>query len=72
MTENSAAVEEKKEEAKVVDFADGKLKIEKSFELDPNEDGEPLGAFSVSLWVDVSELPDEAIDFVMRKKDKKD
>lgn len=57
--------------AKLVDFKDGKLLIEKEFVLDPNKDGEPLGAVKIGMWLDISELPDEAISAYTKLKDKK-
>ena len=57
-------------EAKIIDVKDGKLLIEKSFTVDPNKDGQPLAGISVKLWVDIAEIPDEAVDLWMKKKGK--
>ncbi len=57
------------EKAKVIDFKDGKLLIEKSFELDPNKDGEAIAGISVKVWLDISEIPDEVVG-LLTKKDK--
>jgi len=57
-------------EAKIIDVKDGKLLISKSFEVDPNKDGQPLAGISISLWIDIAEIPDEAVDLWMKKKGK--
>lgn len=57
-------------EAKVIDFKDGKLLIEKSFELDPNKDGEAVAGVSIKVWVDITEIPDEAVALWKEKKGK--
>ena len=57
------------EKAKVIDFKEGKLLIEKSFELDPNKDGEAVAGVAVKVWLDISEIPDEVVA-LLTKKDK--
>ena len=59
------------EKGKVLGFEDGKLLIQKTFEVDTNNDGEPLAGISISVWVDVSEIPDEAISLWKKKKEAK-
>lgn len=54
-------------EAKVIDFKDGKLLIEKNFELDPNKDGEPVGGVSLKVWLDIAEIPDEVVSLLVKK-----
>lgn len=60
------------EEKKLYEFKDGKLFVSKDLELDPNKDGEALLKLSVSLELDVAEIPDEAIDFWKSRKEKKE
>lgn len=60
------------EEKKLYEFKDGKLFVSKDLELDPNKDGEALLKLSVSLELDVAEIPDEAIDFWQSRKEKKE
>jgi|DEB0MinimDraft_6_1074348.scaffolds.fasta_scaffold194735_3 hypothetical protein len=55
---------------KVVKFENGKVLIEFEKTFDPNQDGEPIGAVSVRVWLDLSELPDEALDYWKSKKEK--
>ena len=55
---------------KVVKFENGKVQIEFEKSFDPNNDGEPVGAVTFKLWLDLSELPDEAIDYWRSKKEK--
>jgi len=58
------------EKAKIVEFKDGKIKIEFSKEIDTNKDGEPVAGVSISLWVDLAEIPDEALSAWKAKKAK--
>lgn len=59
------------EKGKVLGFEDGKLLISKTFELDPNKDGQPVAGVSLSIWIDVSEIPDEAISLWKKSKEEK-
>ena len=56
------------ESGKIVEFKDGKVLVKFEKELDPNKDGEALGAVSLNLWIDIAELPDEAYDYWKSKK----
>lgn len=62
-------------EGKVVDFKDGKVLVNFNLEkeIDPNKDGEPLAGVKLNLnvWLSISELPDEALDYWKSRKDKK-
>lgn len=58
------------EKAKVFEMVDGKLKVNFKKEIDPNKDGEPLAGVELSVYVDVAELPDEAIAIWKAKKEK--
>ena len=57
-------------EAKIVEYKDGKVLINFEKELDPNQDGELLGGIKFTLWIDITELPDEAYDAYKSRKDK--
>ena len=57
---------------KLVSFEDGKLKVRFSKSFDPNKDGEPLGSVAFELDLELSEIPDEAVDAWKDWKDKKD
>ena len=58
------------EEAKIVSYKDGKILVELDKTIDPNKDGEPLAGIKLSLWVDITELPDEAFDAYKARKNK--
>ncbi len=57
------------EEAKIVEFKDGKVLVNFSKELDPNKDGEPLGGLKLSVWIDLSEVADEVLDYWKSRKE---
>lgn len=58
------------EKAKIFEYKDGKILIKFNKEIDPNKDGEVLAGIELSLWVDITELPDEAYDAYKARKDK--
>jgi len=58
------------ETGKVVDFKDGRVLVKFAREFDTNKDGEPVLGLDISLWVDITELPDEAIDAWKSRKEK--
>ena len=58
------------EKVKIFEYKDGKILIKFAKEIDPNKDGEVLAGIDLTLWVDITELPDEAYDAYKAKKNK--
>ena len=68
MSEEDKMGEEKQ---KIVKFEDGKLKVTFAKSFDPNNDGEPLGSVSFNMELELSEIPDEALDAWKKMREKK-